>query len=106
VVKKPSVAQAPSKTVGVSLDVALTALQKSFSRVNSAAAKSLKENPGEPVARLEGDITFEMKTRVEPEGNRLIITKNGQIDLSISGTIDPDIEDDVRDPDDKGDEKG
>ena len=78
---------------GTPLDMVITSLQKSFSRVNRDAALRAKERPEEPVAKLDGDLNFEIRTHVNPDADHtLMVCKDGCIALTISGTIDQDQE--------------
>src|SRR5687768_7280853 len=71
-----------------SLDEALVALQKSFSRVSTATEDVPEEQAR---ALIVGTVNFEMTTRVTLEGDRYYLDGAGATELRLSGTIEPDI---------------
>ncbi len=75
------------------LENLLISLQKTFSRVNVATAENLELRPETPTARLSGDINFSINTKATPVvGDKLLITKDGHVDLTFQGVIDLDEE--------------
>ncbi len=75
------------------LENLMISLQKTFSRVNQATAENLEARPETPTARITGDINFSISTKAIPEDGKMLIDKEGHVDLSFSGVIDLDIED-------------
>lgn len=83
------------------LDDVLTALQKTFSRLSRDAAKVPE---GQALALIDGPINFELKLRTDVDGDVLIQSSDGAIELSLEGTLTTDIRN-VSEDDDEGDEK-
>lgn len=77
----------------MSLDKALVALQKSFSRVNAASMKNMEDRPLDPTALIVGNVAFEATVRLSPskvEEDRLEVAKDGELEVKFNGTIHPD----------------
>lgn len=75
-------------TSGVSLEQVITSLQKSFSRVSRDAAQV---GDDEALALIVGNVDFEIRTRVTPVGDQLIVDKEGEVDLNLRGVVDTDL---------------
>jgi hypothetical protein len=88
--KTPSAKKSTKKenNGGLTLDDAIVALQKSFSRVSAKSAEVPFENAR---AMVTGTVNFDMTLKVQPEKDYLNLDANGAIDLRLSGTIDTDI---------------
>lgn len=87
------------------LENLLISLQKTFSRVNTATAENLELRPDGPTARLSGDINFSINTKAIPEvGDKLLISKEGHVDLTFEGVIDLDEEPEGDDQPESGDQ--
>ena len=71
-----------------SLDDLIITLQKTFSRVSEKSAKIPEEQAR---ALVTGIINFEISTTVKPEQDRLMVTKSGEIKLTLKGTLETDI---------------
>jgi len=77
----------------VMLEDVVTALQKTFSRVNAITQKNMMEKPNSPTSRLGRMIEFDATVRVSPHaGDYLEVAVDGAIDLRIKGQIQNDIE--------------
>jgi len=74
------------------LDEALINLQKAFSSVSSDSAKVPKEQAR---AVIYGDVSFSLELNVDSVSGKLSINKDGEIRLSISGTLHTDIRHEV-----------
>lgn len=80
------------------LENLIIALQKTFSRVNTATAENLEKRPDGPTARISGDVNFTISTKATPEvGDQLAIEKDGHVELTFQGTIDLDIDEESED---------
>ncbi len=81
-----------SKTddVSHSLDDVIINLQKTFSRISEKSA-TVPEHRAR--ALVTGIVNFEISTRINSEDDKLVISKTGDIQLSLKGTLETDIED-------------
>ncbi len=81
-----------------SLDQILTALQKSFSRLNDNTDVELMATDMKSLARINSNIKFDITLNVIPDDDKLIYTDTpgeGSIKINISGDINPDINENV-----------
>lgn len=72
----------------VTLDDLLVNIQKSLSRV-SARSASIPEEQARSL--IHGDVNFSIDLKVDGEGDKVIVRKDGQVNLSMSGRISTDI---------------
>ncbi|MEE9350968.1 MAG: hypothetical protein V3U78_01810 [Thiotrichaceae bacterium] len=75
-------------TVSESLDDVIITLQKTFSRISEKSANVPEEQAR---ALVTGIVNFEISTTVNPEGDRLIVTKSGEVQITLKGQIETDI---------------
>lgn len=76
------------------LDQILTALQKSFSRLNDSTDVELMATDMKSLARINNNIKFDITLNVIPEDDKLIYADSpgeGTIKINITGDINPDI---------------
>ena len=76
------------------LEDVLIALQKSFSRVSYQTERARRKGGKESenaLALVTGPVTFTMQFPASPSGDRLAYDTKGELKLSLSGTIQPDI---------------
>ena len=73
------------------LDDILVALQKSFSRLTDQT----NENEG-TTAQMVGEVDFELKAKFSAQNDSLIHDREGGIELTFTGTIDLDINDEEK----------
>ena len=72
-----------------SLDDVILALQKSISRVSYKTRKHLDsaDGPPEGVAMVEGNIAWSIEFQSELDGDRLMVLKDGDVGVQLSGII-------------------
>ncbi len=75
-------------TPSESLDDVIITLQKTFSRISEKSAKVPEEHAR---ALVTGIVNFEISTTVNPDGDRLVVTKSGDIEITLKGQIETDI---------------
>ncbi len=76
-----------------SLEKLLVALQKEISRVNSATAENIRTNTEQPTATMcLSNVTFQLKFNSNLENDKIIIDKDGAVQIELSSEIIPDIE--------------
>ena len=83
--KKPSPKASQDQ---LSLDDAIVALQKTFSRVS---AKTAEVDQMDARAMVSGQVNFDMSLKVHPERDYLYLDANGSVDLRLTGMIDTDV---------------
>ncbi len=88
--EKKSNQSSPSQDA-ISLDDLLINIQKALSRVSQRTA-SVPESDAKSV--IYGDVDFSIELKVEGEDDRLLVKKDGSVNLSMSGKISTDIRDD------------
>ena len=77
------------------LDDVMIALQKTFSRVSASSANVPEEDSR---ALITGSVAFELSLKVDlDEKDHLLLNSRGTIDVKLTGTIETDIRDDIRD---------
>lgn len=75
----------------LSLDDLLVNIQKSLSRVSSRSA-TVPENQARSI--IYGDVDFSIELKIEGEGDKLFVKKDGSVKLSMSGKISADVRND------------
>ncbi len=75
----------------ISLDDLLINIQKSLSRVSLRSA-AIPESQAKSI--IYGDVDFSIELKVEGEGDKLLVKKDGSVNLSMSGKISTDIRND------------
>ncbi len=73
-----------------SLDAALIALQKTFSRLSRATAKKVKD-PTAAVSLIQGPVEFNLKLRASHYGGTFTLKDDGPVELTLDGTVQTDI---------------
>ena len=76
------------------LEAAILALQKSFSRVSEESANVPEV---EALALVMGTVDFELTTQVDLSGDYLYVRAGGTISLKLNGTIETDIRETAQD---------
>lgn len=71
-------------------DIILT-LQKSFSRVSARSATVANKSSKNALSLISGPVSFTVSMKVRSEKDKLIQSKEGDIDLNFSGTINQDV---------------
>lgn len=80
------------------LEGILTALQKSFSRLNDTTEVELMATNMKSLARINSNIKFDITLNVVPDDDKLIYADTageGTIKINISGDINPDINENI-----------
>ncbi len=76
-----------------SLEKLLVALQKEISRVNSATAENLRNNTERPTATMSlSNVSFQLKFNSNLINDKIIIDRDGEVQIELSSEIIPDIE--------------
>ena len=88
--KKKSGKSVPSQGE-ISLDDLLVNIQKSLSRVSSRSS-TIPEDQARSI--IYGDIDFSIELKIDGEGDKLFVSKDGSVNLSMSGKISADIRND------------
>lgn len=79
----------------VFLEDIVTSLQKSFSRVTERSESNVGRT-----AQIVGDVNFEITTKLNPIGDKLVYTNAGGIEVTVSGSLDTDIKEEDEDGND------
>ena len=86
-VKKKTDNSSPSKDE-ITLDDLLVNIQKSLSRVSMRSA-AIPEDQAK--STIYGDVNFSIDLKVEGADDKLLVKKDGSVNISMSGTINADI---------------
>ncbi|MEM6334457.1 MAG: hypothetical protein AAF823_14065 [Planctomycetota bacterium] len=81
----------PGPFLRKSLDDMLVALQMSFSRVSHRTQAQKDRDQEAALAMITGPVAFNMTLNVRPDGDLLVYDEKGGMQMTVSGTITPDI---------------
>ena len=79
---------AENKEPNCNLEDVLVNLQKTFSRVSNRTAQVVGEDAA---AIIIGPVAFSINLRVSPNGDYLLVSDQGTIELSLEGKVEPDV---------------